>query len=62
MAARRRAKSARRTAHQKLKRKVKGAARHRFEPAEHWAHQRAVDGYGAKLLALKGSVPDDVAL
>lgn len=62
MAARRRAKSTRRTAHRKLKRKVKGAARLRSEPAEHSAHQRAADAYGDKLLALKGGIPDDVAL
>jgi hypothetical protein len=62
MAARRRAKSARRTAHQKLKRKVKGAVRERPETRENSAKRRGADDYGAKLLALKGSVPDDVAL
>jgi hypothetical protein len=58
----RRAKSARGTAHRNLKRKVKGAARLRSESAEHSAQQRAADAYGAKLLAMKGSIPDDVAV
>jgi hypothetical protein len=62
MTAGRRAKSTRRTAHQKLKCKVKGAARLRSESGESSAQQRAADAYGAKLLALKGSIPDDVAL
>ena len=62
MARRRRTNSRARTAHQKLERKVKGAVRERPETRENSAKRRAVDDYGAKLLALKGSIPDDVAL
>jgi hypothetical protein len=48
--------------HQKLERKVKSAVRQRPESVENSAKQRVADDYGAKLLALKGSVPDDVVL
>jgi hypothetical protein len=45
-----------------VKRIVKGAVRHRPEPAGRSAQQRAADAYGAKLLAMKGGVADDVDL
>jgi hypothetical protein len=62
MAGRRRTNPSSRTAHQKLERKVKGPVRQRAVSVENSAKQCAADDYGARLLALKGSVPEDVVL
>jgi hypothetical protein len=62
MAGRRPTNPTPRTARQKPERQVKGALRHQPESVENSAEQHLPDDYGAKLLALKGSVPDDVVL